>query len=42
MDRGDTAEAERILTHIVLDVGMSGLAARHAATGGPAISDSAS
>jgi len=42
LDSGDTAEAERILTHIVLDVGMGGIAARHAVTGGPAISDTAS
>lgn len=41
LDKGDEAEAERILTHIVLDTGMGVLAARHAATGGPAISDTA-
>jgi hypothetical protein len=30
---GDTAEAERLMTHAVLDLGMAGLAATHAATG---------
>ncbi len=42
IDSGDEAEAHRILTHIVLDSGMGILAGRHAATGGPAISGTAS
>ena len=41
MDAGDEAEAHRILTHIVIDGGLGILAGRHAATGGPAISDTA-
>lgn len=36
--RGNTSEAERLLTHAVLNLGMAALGARHAATGKPAIS----
>jgi hypothetical protein len=36
--RGDTSEAERLMTHAVLDLGAAALAARHATTGKAAVS----